>query len=74
MSKSDSSINDKMREMQSKYSSSSTNTSKTTKKEANLMVQMNLLLVTIKRSSGLGDLLFQFYLDQLIWLMTLYFS
>jgi len=41
MSKSNSSINDKMKEMQNKYTSS-TNTSKTTKKEANLMVQMNL--------------------------------
>ena len=40
MSKSDSSINDKMREMQSKYSSSPTTTP--VKKEANLMIQMNL--------------------------------
>ena len=42
MSKSNSSINDKMKEMQNKYSSSSTTTNSQAKKEANLMVQMNL--------------------------------
>lgn len=42
MSKSNSSINDKMKEMQNKYSSPSTTTKTQTKKDANLMVQMNL--------------------------------
>lgn len=42
MSKSNSSINDKMKEMQNKYSSPSTITKTQTKKDANLMVQMNL--------------------------------
>tara|TARA_B100001093_G_C26831403_1_gene1016292 strand:- start:9 stop:500 length:492 start_codon:yes stop_codon:yes gene_type:complete len=42
MSKSNSSINDKMKEMQNKYSSSNKPELKVTKQEANLMVQMNL--------------------------------